>query len=205
LTETKLVTGFDEVAFVVAVLWVTTYDGLVATGIWRDAVTPVVETGAPARLVYLLALVVGYAVFLGVYWLASRLTRRTADTYLTTGAIARRFAPSLLPIAAGYHLAHYLSYFVSLSPSLWNALANPLDPPAALYAVLPAWFGGLNVAFVLLGHLLAVWVAHVTAYRLFPGRLQAVRSQYPLVVVMVLYTITSLWIVSQPTVEVPYV
>jgi hypothetical protein len=63
----------------------------------------------------------------------------------------------------------------------------------------------LAVAFVLLGHLLAVWVAHASAYDVFPGRLQAVRSQYPFVVVMVLYTMTSLWIVSAPSATPPFV
>ena len=205
LAETKLVTDVDEVAFVVALVWVTTYDGLVATGLWGDAVRPVVETGVPARAAYLVALLGGYALFLGVYWLAAAVSRRSADTYLTATAIARRFTPSLLPIAAGYHLAHYLDYFLALSPALLGALSAPLDPPTAVRLVLPAWFGGLEMAFVLLGHLLAVWVAHTTAYRLFPGRLQAVRSQYALVVVMILYTMTSMWIVSQPPVDPPYV
>ncbi|WP_458204820.1 hypothetical protein [Haladaptatus sp. NG-SE-30] len=199
LTKTKLVTGRDEVAFVVAILWVTTYDGLVVTDLWAGIAGVGVDAGLPPRSVYLLGLLGGYALFLGVYWLAARLARETADTYLTPAEIARRFAPSLLPIAAGYHLAHYLSYFLSLSPTLFSALTSPLNPPQPVVIILPSWFGGLNMTFVLLGHLLAVWVAHATAYDLFPGRLQAVRSQYPLIVVMILYTMTSLWIVSQPT------
>jgi hypothetical protein len=43
-----------------------------------------------------------------------------------------------------------------------------------------------------------VWVAHARAFELFAGRLQPIRSQYPFVVVMVVYTMTSLWIVAQP-------
>ncbi|WP_266077720.1 hypothetical protein [Haladaptatus caseinilyticus] len=204
LIETKLVTGRDEVAFVVAILWVTTYDGFVATSLWADIAGVVVRGGVPPLLVYILALLGGYGLFFGVYRLASELTRTTAETYLTAGEIARRFAPSLLPIAAGYHLAHYLSYFLSLSPALFGALSNPLSPPTPMMIILPSWFGGLNMSFVLLGHLLAVWVAHAIAYDLFPSRLQAIRSQYPLVAVMILYTMTSMWIVSQPTITPPY-
>ncbi|WP_231183033.1 hypothetical protein [Haladaptatus sp. DYF46] len=203
LTETKLVTGFDEVGFVVAILWVTTYDGFVSTPLWSDVVRPVADAGVPLNVAYLAALLGGYGLFLGAYRVATRLSRDTADTYLTPSAIARRFAPSLLPIAVGYHLAHYVSYFLSLSPTLLGVLSSPLDPPQAVYIVLPAWFGGLNMAFVLLGHLLAVWVAHATAYDVFPNRMQAIRSQYPLVAVMILYTMTSLWIVSQPTLTPP--
>ncbi|WP_423744679.1 hypothetical protein V5735_01125 (plasmid) [Haladaptatus sp. SPP-AMP-3] len=203
LTETKLVTGFDEVGFVIAILWVTTYDGFVSTPLWSDVARPVADAGIPLTAAYLTALLGGYGLFLGAYRLATRLSRGTADTYLTPATIARRFAPSLLPIAIGYHLAHYVSYFLSLSPTLLGVLSSPFDPPQAVYIVLPAWFGAVNMAFVLLGHLLAVWVAHATAYDVFPSRLQAIRSQYPLVAVMILYTMTSMWIVSQPTLTPP--
>jgi hypothetical protein len=206
LTDADLADGRDEVAFVVAILWVTTYDGFVGTPLWVDAATWLVGMGVPAIALYPAAMLAGYGLFLGAYWLASRYSRQTADTYLTAEAIARRFAPSLLPIAAGYHLAHFLGLFVSLSPALVAALTNPLNPPInPSVVVLPGWFGGLAVAFVLLGHLLAVWVAHASAYEVFPGRLQAVRSQYPFVVVMVLYTMTSLWIVSAPSAAPPFV
>jgi hypothetical protein len=206
LTDLRLVDGRDEVAFVVAILWVTTFDGFVGTPLWADAARAAVGVGVPAPILYPLGLLAGYGLFLKVYWLAARYSRRTADTYLTADAIARRFAPSLLPIAAGYHLAHFLGYFLSLSPALAAAVTNPLAPPFnPSVLVLPGWFGGLAVAFVLLGHLLAVWVAHASAYEVFPGRLQAVRSQYPFVVVMVLYTMTSLWIISAPSGPPPFV
>ena len=206
LTEPRLTDGRDEVAFVVALLWVTTYDGLVGTPLWTDLAEAAVGVGFPPVLLYPLGMLAGFGVFLKAYWLAAGYARRTADTYLTPDAIGRRFAPSLLPIAAGYHLAHFLGLFVSLSPALLAALSNPLSPPFdPVVIVLPSWFGGLAVAFVLLGHLLAVWAAHASAYEVFPGRLQAVRSQYPFVVVMVLYTMTSLWIVSAPDLAPPYV
>ncbi|WP_238392261.1 hypothetical protein [Halorussus amylolyticus] len=206
LTEPRLADGRDEVAFVVALLWVTTYDGFVGTPLWREFALGVVGLGVPSVVVYPAAMLVGFGLFLGAYRLAARYSRTTADTYLTPEAIGRRFAPSLLPIAAGYHLAHFLGYFISLSPALFAALADPVSPPLnPLLIVLPGWFGSLAVAFVLLGHLLAVWVAHATAYEVFPGRLQAVRSQYPFVVVMVLYTMTSLWIVAAPDATPPFV
>ncbi|WP_243700377.1 hypothetical protein [Halorussus pelagicus] len=198
--------GRDGVAFVVAILWVTTYDGFVGTPLWGDIARGAVGLGVPAVVLYPTALLAGYALFLGVYWLASGFSRRTAETYLKPDAIARRFAPSLLPIAAGYHLAHFLGLSLSLSPALVSALSNPLQPPInPSVIVLPDWFGMLAVAFVLLGHLLAVWVAHASAYEVFPGRLQAIQSQYPFVVVMVLYTMSSLWIVSAPSAAPPFV
>ncbi len=192
-------------AFVVALLWVTTYDGFVSTPAWAAAARAVVGTGVPPRLLYLGALLAGFALFLGAYRGASRLARRTADAYVAPRTVQRRFAPSLLPIAAGYHLAHFLGYFLSLSPALLAALANPLGGAHATPLTLPGWFGGLQLAFVVVGHLLAVWVAHATAFDLFTGRLQPIRSQYPYILLMVAYTMTSLWIVSAPSGAPPYV
>ena len=205
LTESRGVTGADDVAFIVALLWVTTYDGLVTTPAWGDAARRLVDAGVPPMAVYVAALLGGFALFYGIYVAASGASRGLADSYLSAGALARRFAPPLLAIAAGYHLAHFLGYFVRLSLPLGTALAAPFSPPASpdLF-VLPAWFGGLELVFVLVGHLVAIWVAHATAYDAFPSRLQAVRSQYPFILVMVVYTMVSMWIVSAPSATPPY-
>jgi hypothetical protein len=57
------------------------------------------------------------------------------------------------------------------------------------------------VAAILLGHLYAVYLAHVMALRCFSDERTAVRSQIPLMLLMVGYTMVSLWILSQPIVE----
>ena len=205
LTRTDLVRHSSDVAFVVALLWSTTYDGLVATPAWESLITPLVEAGVPAHLLYPAALATGFVGFLLVYRLAARSARSTGETYLTADELARRFAPALIAIAAGYHLAHYLGYFLSLAPVLATVLTSPLSPPAVVPVFsLPGWFGAIPVASVLGGHLLAIWIAHAAAFDLFPGRLQAIRSQYPFTLVMVAYTMTSLWIVTQPTIQPPF-
>ncbi|WP_255150330.1 hypothetical protein [Halorarius halobius] len=203
--ETDSLDGRGDVAFVVALLWGTTFDGLVGTPPWADFARAVVDAGVPAALLYPAALLAGFAVFYAAYLLAVRYGAGHAETRLDESVLARRFAPSLLAIAAGYHLAHYLGYFLSLSPALLGALADPLSPGQAYTLVLPGWLGGASLAAVLVGHVLAVWVAHAVAYDLFPSRMQAVRSQYALTLVMVFYTMTSLWIVSRPYAAPPFV
>lgn len=194
-----------EPVFVIAVLWATTFDGLVSTPAWRGATEPIVGLGVPPRLVYLLAIAIGFGGFLGLYRLGARLVRRTGQTYLGERAVADAFATSLLPIAAGYHAAHFLAYVISLLPALAVLAANPLSPPAAVPVLtIPGWFGALGLLFILLGHVLAIWIAHSIAFDCFTGRLQPLRSQYPLVALMIAYTMTSMWIVIQPTVEVPF-
>ena len=218
----NVVTNDGSVAFVVALLWGTTFDGLVGTPAWASfaraivevrvqlpalyagAPTPTVYPGVPAAVLYPAVLFAGFAAFHWLFRRAAALARRTGPTYTDAATLARRFAPPLLAIAAGYHLAHYLVYFLSLSPALLAAVLSPANPPVARTLVLPSWVSGVGVAAVLLGHLLAIWAAHGVAFEELPGRLQAVRSQYPLTVVMVFYTMVSLWIVGQPFVEPPY-
>jgi hypothetical protein len=200
-----VVSGRDETAFVVAVLYVTTYDGLVATGPWAAAVERVVGLGAPPAAVYLGTYCGGFGVALGAYLLAARAARRFAATYRSPEALAARFAPPLLAIAAGYHLAHNAGTLVALSPALAAVVAAPLAPPQnPSTLVLPGWTQGVEIAAVLAGHVLAVWVAHAAAYDAFPDRLQAVRSQYGVTLAMVGFTMLSLWIVSEPYVAPPY-
>ncbi|MDS0292655.1 hypothetical protein [Halogeometricum luteum] len=192
----------DDAAFVVALLWVTTYDGLAATTAWDGVRESAAGVGVPGWLLGLALAFAGFACFLAVYRLAARLARRTADTYVAARFVAGWFAPALVPIAAGYHLAHFLGYFLGLLPAFVAVASTPLSPPAAVPVLaLPPWFGAVQLAAVVGGHLVAVWVAHARSFDLFPGRLQPLRSQYPFVAVTVLYTVVSLWVVAQPVAE----
>lgn len=191
-------------AFVVALLWVTTYDGLVSTPAWATVMEPLVDAGIPAAGIYLLAIAGGFWLFLVAYRSAAAYARRTAETYVSTEFLRGWFAPSLLPIAAGYHAAHFLGYFIALSPPLLATLRAPLDPAFAAPLALPGWFGLLELGCVLGGHILAVWIAHSTAFDLFPGVLTPIRSQYPFIIAMIFYTMVSAWIVGQPAIEPPY-
>ena len=194
------VSGLDDVAIAVVLVWELTFSGFVTTEQGAAAVRAVVDVGVPPVAVYATILVGGFAAFYLAFLGAARVATRQVATTRTPRTLAVAFAPSLLIIAAGYHLAHYVGFFISLSPSLVTALASPLSAPAnPVVFTLPAWVSALNIAFVLGGHLVAIWVAHSTAYQLFPSRLQAIRSQYPFVAVMIGYTAASLWLISLPT------
>ncbi|MFB6081757.1 MAG: hypothetical protein ABEJ67_02940 [Halanaeroarchaeum sp.] len=197
--------GWDDVGFVVGLLWLTTFDGFVATPSWRTVVEYVVGLGVPPLAAYLLLVVGGFAIFSSAYWIAVRTARRWAHTALSVSHVGVRFGQALLPIAAGYHLAHYLGYFLRLGPSVVVLATRPFAPPVQLpVLVLPGWFGTLQLAFVLVGHVVAIWIAHAIAFETFTGRLQPIRSQYPFSIVMVAYTMISIAIVYQPSISLPY-
>ncbi|SER93178.1 hypothetical protein SAMN04489841_0081 [Natrinema salaciae] len=206
LSEADLVTDRSLVAFVLALVWELTYSGFIVTPLGVRTIEALVGIGLPPVLVYLLLLVGGFGFFWKVYWIAIDRTRDRAETYLSREYLGLRLAAPLLAIAAGYHFAHYIGFGLSLWPSLVDALAMPLHPPPnpTRYA-LPGWFGYVEIAGILLGHLLAVWVTHTVSFDLFPGKLQAIRSQYPLIVVMIFFTMVSLYLVSQGSTSPPYV
>ncbi len=196
----------DDTAFIIALLWVTTYDGFISTPLWGDLLRPLVAAGVPPLAVYFATIVAGFALFLSVFRFAARRARRSGRTYITPRFIEGWFAPALLPIAAGYHLAHFLGFYITLSPALQTAALQPFSQPTdVLVLILPSWFSLVQLGFVLVGHLLAVWTAHALAFDLFPGKLKPIRSQYPFVVVMIFYTMTSLWILTQPFTTPPFV
>ncbi|TYL37636.1 hypothetical protein CV102_16445 [Natronococcus pandeyae] len=206
LRNGDVVTDASEIAFVVLLVWELTFNGFVVTPPGAHTIEALVGSGLPAPAAYLLVLAGGYALALGLYALATRASRRLAPTYLAERLLARRFAPPLLAIAAGYHLAHYVGFAISLAPATLDAAANPLSPPVnPTTLALPGWMGTLEIVMLLAGHLLAIWAAHAVAYDVFPGRLQAVRSQYPFLALMVVYTAVSLWLLTMPTTQPPYV
>ena len=119
---------------------------------------------------------------------------------------------SLVPIAIAYHLAHYLSYLLIQGQAIWPLLSDPLNLGWDLFGTrgyeIDIGVVGMRfvwlfaVAAIVIGHVAAVTLAHVEALHGASGRRTAVASQVPMLVLMVAYTMLSLWILSQPIVEV---
>ncbi len=54
---------------------------------------------------------------------------------------------------------------------------------------------------IVVGHMVAVYLAHLRAMALYEDRTLVLKSQLPMLLLMVLYTTVSLWIVSRPITE----
>ena len=93
-----------------------------------------------------------------------------------------RFIPLLNdPLGKGWHLLPALAAF---------------KPNFALANASTVWYA--DIVLIVLGHIVAVVLAHLRAGERFRTAQRALLSQYPMLVLMVLYTMTSLWILSQP-------
>ncbi len=205
LRAERVLRDASDLTFVLLLVWELTVSGFIVTppGAWL--LETMVAYGFGPTVSYLLVFVGGFGILSGLYWAGAALARPTAPTYLSTAFLARRFGAPLLAIAGGYHVAHYFGFALNLSPAFLAALANPLAPPVnPTTLAIPDWIGAVEIGAVVVGHLLAIWVAHAIAFDTFPGRLQAIRSQYPFVALMIGLTVLSLWLLSLPTSPPPF-
>lgn len=174
----------------------TAYDGFSGETWWY---TFVQSSALPARLWETAALLAICLVVAGSLYAAAALSASLAHAPLR--GVATRFAPSLLPIAAGYLVAHYWSLWVFEGVNGLARLSDPLGTGAnwlgtagvqPSYALIePTLVATIQMVSIVTGHLLGVVLAHERAVTLFPRR-AAVVGQIPLLVLMVFYTVGGL-------------
>lgn len=209
--------GADRVTGTLAVVAVmlgsTSFDGFSRTTIWQDVLQKVRERLVDASslrvdLTLTLVNLVGMLAFCAA----------VALTYLTAVTVARRlvraprplaaeFVLSLVPIAFAYTVAHYFSLAVIYSQYMVPLLSDPLGrgwnlfgtagftPNLTVVSPETVWY--VQVGALVIGHVAGLAVAHDRAVALFPRRDDALRSQYPMLALMVLYTVGGLWLLSR--------
>ena len=199
-------------AFVVLLLSTVTYDGLTATPLWANIHDDLSQAFAgSAEAVGTLGLLVFPLLFGLVYlatvWVMAQVVGRPE----AVGKLARTFVYSLIPIALAYHLAHFLSFLLIQGQLAIPLASDPLGMGWDLFGTTDyqtnlriigartTWL--LAVAAIVVGHIISVFLAHAIALRTFKDRRIALRSQLPMLVLMVGYTMVSLWILAQPITE----
>lgn len=186
--------GPGLVAVVVALIGSTAFDGLTRTLWWSNNVdaddVPIGTLGFVAAIA--LIAVAYLAASRASSWAISRGTVRAAPT---SRALPGVFAPTLIPIAVGYTIAHYFS-LLFLDGQIPLALASdPFGKGWNLFgtADLQVNYGLLStlliasvqIGAVVLGHVLAVVNAHDRALVEVKPAKAATRSQYPMLVLMI--------------------
>ena len=202
--------------FVLLLLSSVTFDGFTATPAWAllestlyTALTPLgasrlTAIGTLGLLAFPLTFAVVYCLF--AVWMA-----RAAGGGLSATRVACVFVLSLVPIAIAYHLAHYFTFLLIQGQLVIRLASDPFGfgwnlfgtaryrPDIGIVGARSAWYTAVSA--IVVGHIIAVYVAHGIAVREYPTRRAAVRSQLPMLVLMVIYTMVSLWIIAQPIVE----
>jgi len=70
------------------------------------------------------------------------------------------------------------------------------QPSFALTGAATVWY--MQIILIVVGHIIAVYLGHLRAGERFRSAQRVLLSQYPMLVLMVMYTMTSLWILAQP-------
>ena len=207
LTEVRT-GGWSDAGFILLALAGVSYDGFRQTAQWQDLENSLLPVFQPSLGGFEALLVVGtlgllgiWLLFLVVFVTGAAVTRRLSEgTPARLGTVVGVYAATLLPIAGGYLIAHYLTLVIQgvvWVPELLRdplAQAPPLEIPTSL-----VWYG--SVAAIVLGHIAAIVLSHRIALRDAP--LRPLRAGVPLATLMVAYTVLSLWIIAQPIVQEP--
>lgn len=206
-------------AVVVLLLATVTFDGFSATSAWVHVQSfaadvspglnnPILNSATIANSIGLLLFPLAfYAVYLAFAHLMARMVGNT----FPAPALARLFVFSLIPIALAYNIAHFLPLLLVAGQRIIPLASDPFGWGWDLFGTVmyntnigvlgarTVWL--LSVAVIVVGHIVAVYLAHRIAMGAFGDRRMAIASQYPMLLLMVFYTMVSLWIIGQPIVE----
>jgi hypothetical protein len=206
LTERDAVPG--TLAFVAVMLGSVGFDGLSRTARWLVWRYDVITSGSMGDLLGMLMNLGGLAAAILV----------VAAAYLGAIAVARRashsdlplpglFVFSLVPIALAYNVAHYFSLLINQMQYAIRMASDPLghgwdlfgtaDFPTRLSVLSPKTIWYAQVAALVVGHVLGLVLAHDRAVSVFRSARVALRTQYAMLALMILYTVGGLWLLSQ--------
>ena len=200
------------VAFVAVMLGSVGFDGLSRTTWWTDRVLSVRDAVGVDRTALADAAVTGFnmlalggmvALVAAVYLVAVDAARHAARGELAP----EDFLRSLLPIALVYVVAHYFSFFVNQGQVAWRLASDPFGSGWDLFGTADyaprfdlltpnvVWY--VQVGALVVGHVLGLVVAHDRAVDVVRSRRLAARAQYPLLALMVVYTLGGMWLLSR--------
>lgn len=193
------------VATVAVMLGSTAYDGFSANLAWATFVQTSTISASVLKTATLLAFFAAVALTL---WLAAAVSMALARRPLRDSFdFVSDIAPSLVPIAGGYVVAHYWSLFVYQTPVGLALLSDPLGTGANLLGtaglrpddtlVQATLVATIQAGSIVLGHLLGVLAAHERAVTVLDRR-SAIVGQVPLMVIMLFYTFAGLTILFAP-------
>ena len=203
------------VAFVLMALASVSFDGLSRTFWWIALAgeNPLEYPGRSSLVVFNTLGLLATALALGTAYMAAvRFGSALADDGRGAGPVYGDYIVAIVPIAFGYHFAHYLPAFLVDVQHAVRALADPfslgwnllglrdlqvktsfLTHHASVHLL---W--NVQVAGIVIAHVFAVFVAHLLALRRHARPGAAMLSQVPMTALMIGYTVFGLWLLSTP-------
>lgn len=155
-----------------------------------------------------IVLIMSPMVFLLIYLFFTALMKILIKSALSLRELAFHFAYSLVPIIIAYNLAHYSTLLFFQGQNIVRLVSDPFgfgwnlfqtakfQPDIGLLDTRFIWHA--QVVLIVLGHIIAVYIAHLLALKIFRNHKKALLSQLPMLFLMITYTFAGLWLLSQP-------
>lgn len=205
----ELARDFSLVAFVLFMLAGVTFDGVKETPTYFSLMQYLPNnlninlTGLQFNTLALFGL---FGLFSLVYYFFNLLV--SLFTHLSLKRASLYFITSLVPIAIGYELAHFSSLILIQGQDIiriagdpfafgWNLFGTESFRP--VFFINAKFFWYFQISTIVLGHIAGVYVAHKIALN-YLDRKKAFLSQLTMLGLMIVFTIFSLWVISQPVV-----
>jgi hypothetical protein len=201
------------IGLLIVMLGTVTFDGASAGPLWANVggwlqdrfIDLGFAPGTAAEIAFTIGILAGISVIALIYGIGiagARTVRHESET-----ALARTFVHSLVPIAAVYAIAHYVSFLLYNGQAIGYLASDPLGKGWDLfgtaggginYTVIGAsgiWY--LQVGALVSGHVGGLVLAHDRALSVYARLKEAVESQYWMLGIMIAYTTFGLWLLAQ--------
>ncbi|MEF8800436.1 MAG: hypothetical protein V5A56_05335 [Halolamina sp.] len=189
------------VSFIVAVVYTVSFDGFTSTPGFQTLLFSARNSLGTGTATTLLLYLLGLLIFLAVFFITATLSDAFGGE---SKGPAQAFAPTVIPIAAAYEFAHYYPFVAGTASRTIEMVGSlfgiPMDVSVLGWLSIPAFWAS-QLALIVGGHVIAVVAAHGVALDRYRTKSAARRGHLPLVVLMIGYTVLSLWIVSRPVVS----
>jgi len=201
------------IAFIMAAIGTVTFDGASEGQTWADIAKNVQDWfhsigfsfATSIELADTLGMLMGIALVGAIYAIGIAGVRSVDGRPFNVAA--RSYAHTLVPIAAAYVIAHYVSFLVFNGQAMAYLISDPLGDGSNIfgtannaidYTVISAtgiWYA--QVGALVVGHVAGLVLAHDRALSMYDDVKVATRSQYWMLAVMVGFTTFGLWLLSQ--------
>jgi hypothetical protein len=192
--------------FILFLLAGVTYDGLKESQFWNTLIVSLGNNELPTFVSGTLGLVLLFLVYAASFGLVMWIMRRIVRSTESVADLAQRFAVSLVPIGIVYSIAHYVTLILITGQGIIPLLSDPFGTGADWFGtadyqiyiqlISPKVLWYSQVVLVIVGHIIGVYLAHIIALRLFVRHGRVIKSQLPMLALMVAFTLFSLWILS---------
>ncbi len=200
--------------FILFMLSSTAFDGFKETIVFSkfywthvdNILRPIFSTNS-YHIFETIILLISPFIFLTIYLFLIQLTKIIAKSSTPLNNLALQFIFSMIPIALVYNIAHYYTLIFTEGPNIFRLISDPFGFGWNLFHTVDKTFGIIldasfvwhsQVAFILIGHILSVYLTHIVALNIFTYKKRAFWSQFPMLILMIIYTMVGLWILSQP-------